>query len=268
MNLFRLDGKVAVVTGAKGLLGPVWIRALLDAGARVIGLDLPKARPSKAYDELFNKAGSDQYMFMPGDVLNRLSLERALERCRKTFDVPTILINNAGVDQPPSATKGYHFEDIPFEVGLHILKVNVLGAFQMIQVFGKEMVKEKTGSIINIGSLYGSVSPDPHFYDHIKTDPPFLKPPLYGPSKAALINLTKYVAVMWGKHGIRVNALSPGGVFNNQHPLFIKKFTARVPLGRMAYPNDLTGPLVFLASDASQYITGENIKVDGGFTAL
>ncbi|MCR4324862.1 MAG: SDR family oxidoreductase [Candidatus Curtissbacteria bacterium] len=268
LNLFNLEGKVAVVTGALGLLGPVWSRALLEAGATVVGVDQKYAVIPKTFSLLQEEYGN-KLGLLRADVLNRKQVEKAFLDCKTKFGLPLILVNNAGIDQPPTKVQeGYKFEDIPYEIGEKILTVNVLGAFLMIQVFGSEMARAKKGSIINVGSLYASVSPDPHFYDHIDVDPPFLKPPMYGPSKAALLNLTKYVAVMWGKYNVRVNVISPGGVFNNQDRRFVKKFNARVPLRRMARSEDIAGPLVFMASDASRYITGENIKVDGGFTAL
>ena len=123
------------------------------------------------------------------------------------------------------------------------------------------------GSIVNIGSLYASRAPDPAFYDHLEVDPPFLKPPAYGASKAGLVSLTRYFARLWGPHGVRVNALSPGGVSAGQDAEFVRKYCERVPLGRMAEPADLGGPLLFLASDASRYLTGHELRVDGGFTA-
>jgi NAD(P)-dependent dehydrogenase (short-subunit alcohol dehydrogenase family) len=129
------------------------------------------------------------------------------------------------------------------------------------------MAKARRGSIVNIGSLYASVAPDPRFYDHIRSDPPFLKPPAYGASKAAVVNLTKYFATAWGPYGVRVNTLSPGGVLGAQDEQFKRKFCERVPLGRMAVYDDLVGPLQFLASDASSYVTGAELRVDGGFTA-
>jgi NAD(P)-dependent dehydrogenase (short-subunit alcohol dehydrogenase family) len=129
------------------------------------------------------------------------------------------------------------------------------------------MVNAGRGSIINIGSLYASVSPDARFYDHIQGDTPFLKPPAYGASKAAVVNLTRYLATLWAPHGVRVNALSPGGVLGGQDEEFKRKFCNRVPLGRMATAEDLRGPLLFLASQASAYVTGTELVVDGGFTA-
>ncbi len=129
------------------------------------------------------------------------------------------------------------------------------------------MVEAGRGSIINIGSLYAAVSPDQRFYGHIPGDPPFLKPPAYGASKAAVINLTRYLATLWAPRGVRVNALSPGGVLGGQDEEFKRKFCDRVPLGRMATAGDLRGPLLFLASSASAYVTGTELVVDGGFTA-
>jgi NAD(P)-dependent dehydrogenase (short-subunit alcohol dehydrogenase family) len=129
------------------------------------------------------------------------------------------------------------------------------------------MAEAGRGSIINIGSLYASVAPDMRFYNHLGFEPPFLKPPAYGASKAGVVNLTRYLAAFWGPAGLRVNALSPGGVSGGQDPEFRRKFCDRVPLGRMAEQEDLTGPLLFLASDASAYVTGINLNVDGGFTA-
>jgi NAD(P)-dependent dehydrogenase (short-subunit alcohol dehydrogenase family) len=120
---------------------------------------------------------------------------------------------------------------------------------------------------VNIGSLYATIAPDPGLYDHLELDPPFLKPPAYGASKAGVINLTRYLARLWGPKGVRVNALSPGGVAGGQDAEFMRKYEARTPLGRLADPAELAGPLVFLASDESSYLTGHELRVDGGFTA-
>jgi len=195
-------------------------------------------------------------------------LAAAREQVLGSHDVPSVLVNNAGIDAPPAANGGgYRLEDIPFDVNQRIFEVNTLGLFQVTQLFGGDMAKARRGSIINIGSLYASVSPDARFYDHIDSDPPFLKPPAYGASKAAVVNLTKYFATAWGRFGVRVNTLSPGGVLGAQDDQFKSKFNARVPLGRMAVHGDLIGPLQFLASDASAYVTGAELRVDGGFTA-
>lgn len=240
-----LDGALAVVTGASGNLGPVWIGALAEAGATVVGIDIAEAQvPGAAWVEA-------------ADVTDREALAAAAARVKERAGVPTVLVNNAGVDTPPGASGGGDF--------LHVLDVNVVGAFNAAQVFGETMADAGRGSIVNIGSLYATIAPIPELYDHF--DPPFHKPPAYGASKAALVNLTRYLARLWGPSGVRVNALSPGGVAGGQDEQFVAKFSARVPLGRMAVADDLVGPLLFLASDASRYVTGQNLQVDGGFTA-
>ena len=263
---FPLDGRVAVVTGAFGRLGPVWCEALIDAGATVVGLDLPGARMSEAHRSLQGRSAG-RLNTIEADVLDSASLLSVRERCEAELGVPTVLVNNAGVDQPPGPAVTHRIEDIPLEVFRGVVEVNLVGAFQAAQVFGPGMLRQARGAIINIGSLYASVSPDARFYDHLPADPPFLKPAAYGASKAALVNLTRYLAAHWGPEGVRVNALSPGGVEGGQDPEFKRKFVDRVPLGRMAAPDDLRGPLIFLASDASSYVTGVELRVDGGFTS-
>jgi NAD(P)-dependent dehydrogenase (short-subunit alcohol dehydrogenase family) len=264
---FRIDGRVAVVTGALGNLGPVWAQALLEAGATVIGLDLPEARPNAAFAALQASYGP-RLALIGASVTDRAALAAAREQILAAHEVPSVLVNNAGVDAPPASKGGgYRLEEIPFEVNQRFFEVNTLGLFQVTQLFGSDMARAKRGSIVNIGSLYASVSPDAHFYDHIVSDPPFLKPPAYGASKAAVVNLTRYFATAWGPSGVRVNTLSPGGVLGGQDEQFKSKFNARVPLGRMAVFTDLIGPLQFLASDASAYVTGAELRVDGGFTA-
>jgi NAD(P)-dependent dehydrogenase (short-subunit alcohol dehydrogenase family) len=246
-----LAGSVAVVTGALGRLGPVWSHALADAGATVIGIDL---RGGESVEE--------------ADVTDRVALERILERIVAAQGTPDILVNNAGIDQPPDATGTTSaIEDVPLDDFRRTLDVNLAGTFNATQVFGSAMRDAGRGSIVNIGSLYASIAPEPSFYDHLDTDPPFLKPAAYGASKAGVVNLTRYFARLWGPSGVRVNTLSPGGVRGDQDDEFLRKYSARVPLGRLADPEELAAPLVFLASDASRYVTGHELRVDGGFTA-
>jgi NAD(P)-dependent dehydrogenase (short-subunit alcohol dehydrogenase family) len=201
-------------------------------------------------------------------VLDRDRLEGVLAWCAQFVGIPTVLVNNAGIDQPPrDVGRTYRIEEMPLELWRQVLEVNLLGTFQAAQIFGRAMLEAGRGSIVNVGSLYASVAPDSRLYDHLPCDPPFLKPPAYGASKAALVNLTRYLATHWARRGVRVNALSPGGVLGGQDEEFQSKFSARVPLGRMAVAEDLIGPLLFLASEASRYVTGIDLVVDGGFTA-
>jgi NAD(P)-dependent dehydrogenase (short-subunit alcohol dehydrogenase family) len=267
-NLFSLKKEVAVVTGALGKLGPIWIETLLEAGAKVFALDHPEAKISQGYKSLQDRFDAQRLQLSFADVTVREAVEAVYQKCLDAFGVPSILINNAGIDQPPGQLdKGCCLEEIPLELNLKVFEVNALGLFLVTQVFGGRMAKAGRGSIINIGSLYASVAPDSRFYDHIECDPPFLKPPAYGASKAAVVNLTRYLATLWAACGVRVNALSPGGVLGGQDPEFRRKFCERVPLGRMAEASDLRGPLLFLASAASAYVTGIELVVDGGFTA-
>lgn len=264
---FSLDSQVAVVTGAGGRLGPVWIDALVEAGARVAALDLPGAAMSALYAEVSARAGEAVQRF-DCDITERSSIAAAAAAVADRMGEPSILVNNAGIDQPPDRPSGrHHLHDLPADAFRRMVDVNLVGTFQAIQVFGARMAAAGRGSIINIGSLYASVSPDPHFYDHLAGNAPFIKSPAYGASKAGVVNLSKFFATHWAGQGVRVNTLSPGGVLAGQDDEFKSKYGARVPLGRMASPEDLKGPLVFLASSASSYVTGHELRVDGGFTA-
>jgi len=264
---FSLDNQVAIVTGACGKLGPVWTEALLDAGARVAALDLAGTKPTKAFAAVARQAG-ERLERIDCDITDRRSIEAAAAKVRQQFGTAAVLVNNAGVDQPPdSGGNRSAIENLPLEQFRRMVEVNLLGTFQVTQVFGGSMAGQGRGSIINIGSLYASVSPDQRFYDHLAGELPFLKSPAYGASKAGVVNMTKYFSTLWGPRGVRVNTLSPGGVLGAQDDQFKAKYGARVPLGRMATFEDLKGPLVFLASDASSYVTGHELRVDGGFTA-
>ncbi|MFI6292664.1 SDR family oxidoreductase [Nonomuraea sp. NPDC050790] len=261
----ELTGETAVVTGVLGRLGAVWTDALLGAGAKVLGLDV-HSELSAELAETLTRHGDERFVLAKADITDRLSLGAALELCLAELGRPTILVNNAGIDQPPSAAAGsWTFEDIPDERSAAVLDVNLHGTLRACQVFGAELARNGRGSVVNIGSLYGSMAPDPRLYEHLPLDPPFLKPPAYGMSKAGVAALTRYLAALWGPCGVRVNTLSPGGVLGGQDPEFRRKFSAKVPLRRMARHEDLAGPLLFLASNQSSYVTGTELQVDGGY---
>lgn len=244
------------------------MRALLDTGAQVLGLDLREA-PLPEPVRVLAAAHGKRLVIRKCDIRSVSDLRAGLAACVERFGSPQILVNNAGIDAPPAEVpKTWRIEDWPLEDFRSVVDLNLSHTFSVCQVFGAEMVRRGRGSIINIGSLYASVSPDPALYDHIRADPPFIKPAAYGASKAALVNLTRYLAVHWAPSGVRVNALSPGGVLGKQDAEFRRKFCDKVPMRRMAEEADLTGPLLFLASDASRYVTGVELRVDGGFTAL
>lgn len=263
-----LTDEVALVTGALGNLGGVWLEGLLEAEARVVALDLPEAKVRDVFANLQDRYGNERLRVLRADVTDRASLAQAREWCVAEGWTPSVLVNNAGVDQPPAIVpRTWEVEEIPVEVFRGVIDVNLVGTFQAMQVFGRDMVRARRGSIVNVASLYATVAPDQRLYDHLPVDPPFLKPPAYGASKAGVVNLTKYFAALWAPYGVRVNALSPGGVLAGQDDEFRRKYAARVPMGRMAVPEDLVGPLIFLASTASRYVTGVDLRVDGGFTA-
>jgi len=264
MHFSDLKGKVAVVTGASGRLGPYWVRGLLDQGAIVVALCFPGTEDDPALSSLILKKN---FLLMSADVTSKLDLEYALENISAKCGIPDILILNAGIDHPPTSDQTFCLESLNKSSFYSLMDVNIWGTFQSIQVFGGAMSKIKKGSIIVVGSLYAVVSPDESFYNHLNTDPPFIKHPAYGASKAALLNLVKYFCTHWAKEGVRINALSPGGVLGSQDSEFIRKFSGRVPIGRLAKPSELIAPMLFLASDASSYITGINLLVDGGYTA-
>ncbi|MGV9881759.1 SDR family oxidoreductase [Streptomyces sp. NPDC003006] len=260
-----LTGQVAVVTGVLGRLGGIWTDALLGAGATVIGIDRTVEVP-ESFEGVIACHPKGRFHLLEADVTDTDSLRTALDSCLAAAGCPTVLVNNAGIDQPPTAVGGsWLFGEIPAEVSEAVLNVNALGVLRVCQVFGSEMARKGAGSIINIGSLYGSMAPDPRLYEHLPQDPPFLKPPAYGMSKAGAAALTRYLAALWGPQGVRVNTLSPGGVLGGQDAHFRGKFSDRVPLRRMAEATDLTGPLLFLASDMSSYVTGTELLVDGGY---
>ncbi len=264
---FSLDGQTAVVTGATGKLGPIWIDALVEAGARVAALDLPGAAPSALFGDV-QRRGGDAVQRFDCDITSRPSLDAAAAAVVERLGTPSVLVNNAGIDQPPDSPADRHLlHELPADLFRRMIEVNLIGTFQAIQVFGERMAAAGGGSIINVGSLYASVSPDPHFYEHLAGSAPFIKAPAYGASKAGVVNLSKFFATHWAGRGVRVNTLSPGGVLAGQDEEFKRKYGARVPLARMAGAEDLKGPLVFLASRASSYVTGHELRVDGGFTA-
>ncbi len=256
--MFSLDGRTAVVTGGLGQLGKQFTRTLVEHGARVAVLDVEPAPP-----------GTDRCLYLEADVTDRGSLDRAAARIEAAFGPPHILINNAALDSPPGAPASVNgpFEEFPVDVWRQTLDVNVTGVFLCCQVFGRQMAAAGGGSIINVASIYGLVAPDQRVYEYRRrAGNAFFKPAAYATSKSALLNLTRYLATYWAPL-VRVNTVSFAGVFNDQDPEFLAEYTKRVPLGRMARPDEYNGAILFLASDASSYMTGANVVLDGGYTA-
>lgn len=265
-NLFSLEGSVAIVTGALGLLGKEHCRALSEAGATVIATDLDEKRCMEFSSSLgYNSIG------IGANITDKASVETLRDKALASFGKIDILINNAAIndmfENPERAGELSKFENYPLDAWQRSIDVNVTGTFLCSQVIGKVMADAKKGSIVNIASTYGIVAPDQSLYKKPDGSQEFYKSPAYPATKGAVISLTRFLAAYWGNAGVRVNSLSPGGVENKQDDYFVSQYSARTPLGRMASPSDYRGAIVFLASDASSYMTGANLVVDGGWTA-
>ena len=267
MQLFSLAGKVAIVTGAAGLLGRQHCIALADAGAKVVVADID-VDAARAFATELGK----HHHCVRVDVTDKRSLEVALAEVVKAFGTIDILVNNAAIndtfERPELAAQQSRFETFPLESWKKSLDVNITGVYLTCQVFGTAMAAKGSGSIINIASTYGVVAPDQAIYRNEAGQQQFYKGPAYPSCKGAVISFTRYLAAYWGDKGVRVNALSPGGVWNNQESFFVKNYAKKTLLGRMANASDYRGAIVFLASEASAYMTGANIVVDGGWTAI
>lgn len=263
-ELFSLKNRVVVITGAQGLLGRAYTAAVIAAGGRVAALDIVHAELPDY------PAGS--LLRLTCDVRDRAALAHALDAIQAHFNAaPYGLVNNAGLDSPPDAPAGVNgaFETYPESAWRDMLDVNLTGAMLCCQVFGGAIARAGAGSIVNIGSIYGVVSPDQSLYQYRRDKgEAFFKPAAYSASKAALIGLTRYLAAYWAGAGVRVNILIPAGVENGQDEAFKSAYTARLPLERMARPNEYDGSIIYLLSDASAYMTGSVMTVDGGWTAL
>lgn len=257
-RLFSVDDRTVVVTGGLGQLGRQFTDVLIENGANVAVVDTQRG-----------PRDTDRCLYLEADVTDRASLESAASRIERAFGPPHVLVNNAALDSPPSAPASTNgpFEHFPVDVWRQTIDVNVTGVFLCCQVFGASMAAAGRGSIINVASIYGLVSPDQRIYEHRRGDAPFFKPAAYATSKSALLNLTRYLATYWASRGVRVNTVTFAGVFNDQDPKFVAEYTKRVPLGRMARPDEYNGAILFLASDASSYMTGANVVLDGGYTA-
>jgi NAD(P)-dependent dehydrogenase (short-subunit alcohol dehydrogenase family) len=265
--LFGVDRRVVVVTGGMGQLGRRFSRALRQRGARVVVLDVDVAEGTVAQRYGHDRDG---LLFVQGDVTSAASLEAALATIDQAWGPPHALINNAAIDAPPDAPPQENgpFEGYPEASWDRIMDVNVKGVFLCARTFGAAMARAGRGSIVNIASIYGVVSPDQRIYEYRRqAGEPFFKPMAYGASKAALVNMTQYLATYWAASGVRVNTLTLGGVFNRQDERFVRAYSDRVPLGRMAREDEYEAAVIFLVSDASSYMTGSNVVVDGGWTA-
>jgi NAD(P)-dependent dehydrogenase (short-subunit alcohol dehydrogenase family) len=266
--IFDLTDRVAVVTGGMGQLGAALSVALAGRGMRVAILDRA-TEPRGGSADLSRGLVDGTIRAIPGDVTDRPSVEAALAALGE-WGVPDVLVNAAGIDAAPDAPASEvgPFEDVPREAIDRVLEVNVGGVVTCCQVIGGAMARAGRGSIVNISSIYGMLSPDQSIYDFRReSGETFVKPVAYSVSKSALLNLTRYLATYWAGQGVRVNTLTLAGIANDQPAPFVKAYTRRMPIGRMMDVGEAVGAVVFLASDASSYVTGSNLVVDGGWSA-
>jgi NAD(P)-dependent dehydrogenase (short-subunit alcohol dehydrogenase family) len=268
-KLFNLSGRIAVVTGGMGQLGVEYSMALAERGVKVAVFDMTKA-PRIKNPRFMKEIKAGRIRPFRVDITNRSSIADGLTSVRKQWGCPHILVNNAAIDSPPDAPAADvgPFENYPEASFDKVMAVNVKGTLLCCQLIGKEMAKAGRGSIINISSTYGILSPCQDIYEfRRKKGETFFKPVAYSVSKSAILNLTRYLATYWAKKGVRVNTLTPAGIFNKQPKEFLKAYCSRTPIGRMALAGEMTGAIVFLASDASSYMTGSNLVIDGGWSA-
>ncbi|MEM8949571.1 MAG: SDR family oxidoreductase [Pseudomonadota bacterium] len=270
MNRFDLKDRVVIVTGGLGQLGHAFAIGLADEGAKVAVFDLSDDR-ALIHARYGERIDDPNLLFVKADVTSRRFLQDGLDKVVDRWGaVPSGLVNNAGIDTTPDAPPEVSgpFEQFPEEVFDRVMTVNTKGVVLCCQVIGGAMAEAGRGSIVNVGSIYGVVSPDQSLYeDRRKNGEVFFKPAAYSVSKSALYNLTRYLATYWAPSGVRTNIVTFAGVFNNQNEGFQKRYRPKVPLGRMAEADEYVGGIVFLLSDASSYMTGANLVMDGGFTA-
>jgi 2-deoxy-D-gluconate 3-dehydrogenase len=271
LDKFSLNGKTAIVTGGAGLLGKEFCRTLAEAEASVAVVDLNQAAAQSVADGL-TQAGY-RALGLGTDITWPDSVKQMIEAVLSTFGRIDILVNSAALDpkfDPDAAARGIApgaFEDYPLDQWNAALNVNLTGMFLVTQACARQMVAQgKKGSIINICSTYGLNGPDQRIYIKDGKRVAF-KPVYYTTTKAGVMGFTKYLAAYYAGTEIRVNALTPGGVFNNHEDYFVTNYSAKTILGRMAKKDEMNGALLFLASEASSYMTGNNVIVDGGWTA-
>lgn len=273
-KLFDLSGRVAIVTGGAGLLGAEFCQTLAQAGTRVVVADLELSAAS-AVAEGIRESGL-QAIAVQTDVTRTESARRMVASCLDSYDRLDILVNSAALD--PKVDPGHtdspseasvnqmDFEHYPLEIWNQAVQVNLTGMFLCCQAAVQPMLAQGGGVIVNLSSIYGLKGPDQRLYQRPDL-PPQYKPAYYSVTKAGVLGLTRYLATYYAGQNIRANSLTPGGVFNGQDDDFVQAYSAKAVLGRMAAKDDMNGALLFLASDASAYMTGANLVVDGGWTA-
>jgi len=269
INRFDVSGRVIIITGGAGLLGASYCRTFASVGALPVVVDINGMAARDLAQEIASKSGG-QALGLEADVTEPESVKAMVQRVMETFGRIDALVNNAALDPKfDEEHAGEHtnqFEEFPFSAWEEAISVNVSGMFLCAQAVVPVLREAGRGVIINVSSTYGLVGPDQRLYQREGESPQY-KPVTYTVSKAAVLGLTRYLATYLAGTGIRVNTLTPGGVFADHDDEFVQRYAAKTVLGRMADREEMSSALLFLISDASSYMTGANLIVDGGWTA-
>jgi len=258
-DLFDLKGKICIVTGSCGTLGSKFCEGLAYYNGQVVVSDIDEKGVKTLADSIYEKYKVETLPLIL-DITDEVSVEEGISKTLEKFGRVDVLINNA---YPKNKNWGTRFEDIEYQSWCENVDMHLNGYFLVTKLFAKEMMKLNSGNIINMGSIYGIVGPDFSIYEGSR----LTNPPEYSAIKGGVINFTRYLATYLAKYNIRVNCVSPGGVFTGQEKEFVEKYSKKTPLGRMAKAEDIVGGIVYLASDASSYVTGHNLVIDGGWTS-
>lgn len=272
MSKFEINNRVIIITGGAGFLGRKHAEAILDGGGIPVLIDISQESLERVKEKLLKEYPEGVIEIYRADIKDRNAMEQlAKDVCEKHFHIDGLInnaANNPKVEGNAKNMKNIRFEDFPIEMWLDDISVGLTGAFVCSQVFGSIMAKQNKGVILNISSDLGIIAPDQRIYrkDDLKEEEQMVKPVTYSVIKHGILGLTKYLATYWAQKGVRANSLCPAGVFNNQNEDFLGKLTNLIPMGRMADSDEYKGTILYLVSDASSYMTGATVIVDGGRT--